>query len=326
MVVKNIKVERFFSKPIIYPYMDGRMGANINGPAIIRMPSWCREKLGEYHLYFSDHKGKYIRLAFADKITGPWKIYSPGALDLCNSFFISVDPPEPPEEERPPWAKKMKGGYLYAHIASPDIHFDDKERIFRMYYHGLLSNGNQVTRLAISKNGLNFSPLESILGPPYFRTFKFQNYVYAITWGAEIWRSKDWHLPFERGPKILPYSPREGIGFGFRHGEVFLRDNYILHIFFTNIGDKPERILHTSLKLDENWKNWKVKEINTILEPELAWEGADLNLAHSVMGAVDGKVRELRDPCVFEDNDGKVYLLYCGGGESGIGIVRLNNI
>ena len=42
--------------------MDGRMGANINGPAIIRMPSWCREKLGEYHLYFSDHKGKYIRL------------------------------------------------------------------------------------------------------------------------------------------------------------------------------------------------------------------------------------------------------------------------
>ena len=68
------------------------------------------------------------------------------------------------------------------------------------------------------------------------------------------------------------------------------------------------------------------KEINTILEPELAWEGADLNLEHSVMGAVDGKVRELRDPCVFEDNDGKVYLLYCGGGESGIGIVRLNNI
>ena len=157
MVVKNIKVERFHSKPIIFPYMDNRMGCNINGPAIIRMPSWCKEKLATYHLYFSDHKGKYIRLAFSNIITGPWKIYSPGVLDLNNSLFISSDPPEPPEAERPPWAKKMKGGYLYAHIASPDINFDDKERIFRMYYHGLLSNGNQVTRLAISKNCLKFS-------------------------------------------------------------------------------------------------------------------------------------------------------------------------
>ena len=326
MITKHIKVERFFSKPIISPNMDNKMGSNINGPAIIRMPSWCKKKLGTYHLYFSDHKGKYIRLAYADKLTGPWKIYSPGALDIGDSLFISIDPPEPPEKERPPWAKKMKGGYLYAHIASPDIHFDDKEKIFRMYYHGLLSNGNQVTRLAISKDSLNFSPLKPILGPPYFRAFQFRNYIYAITWGAEIWRSKDWHLPFEKGPKILPYSPKEGIGLGFRHGEVFLGNDDILHIFFTNIGDKPERILHTTLDITENWKTWKVKKTSTVLEPKLRWEGADLNLKRSIMGAINARVRELRDPCVFKDNDDKVYLLYCGAGESGIGIVRLHNI
>ena len=79
MMSKKISIERFFSNPIIYPNMDDRMGSNINGPAIIRMPNWCKEKLGTYHLYFSDHKGKYIRLAFADEIIGPWKVYSPGA-------------------------------------------------------------------------------------------------------------------------------------------------------------------------------------------------------------------------------------------------------
>lgn len=325
MLKNNIRVERFFSVPIISADMDHRMGANINGPAIIKMPDWCKSKLGVYHLYFSDHKGKYIRLAFANKITGPWKMYSPGTLQLSNSLFISEDPREPPEEQRPPWAKKMLGGYLYPHIASPDVHCDHKKKIFRMYYHGLLSDGNQVTRLAISNNGIDFSPLAPILGPPYFRIFKYQKYIYSITWGGEIWRSKDWHLPFKKGPKILPYSPKEGVGSGFRHGEVFRRGN-VLHVFFTNIGDKPEKIIHTTIDLNLNWIKWKVNKKTSILEPELEWEGANLNLKRSVMGAVQGKVRELRDPCVFEDIDGQVYLLYCGAGESGIGVVKLHNI
>ena len=42
--------------------MDNRMGDNINGPTLIRMPDWA-PGFGKYHLYFSDHKGKYIRLA-----------------------------------------------------------------------------------------------------------------------------------------------------------------------------------------------------------------------------------------------------------------------
>ena len=52
----------------------------------------------------------------------------------------------------------------------------------------------------------------------------------------------------------------------------------------------------------------------------------ELDLRQSVMGAVQSRVRELRDPCIFEDIDGIVYLLYCGAGESGIGIVKINNI
>ncbi len=110
-----VRIERLLDKPIISPHMDQRMGDNINGPALVRVPDWADGKLGTYHLYFSDHKGKYIRLAYADVLTGPWEMHTPGALDLESSLFETDDPPEPPPEDRPAWAKKMKGGYLYAH-------------------------------------------------------------------------------------------------------------------------------------------------------------------------------------------------------------------
>ena len=66
--------------------------------------------------------------------------------------------------------------------------------------------------------------------------------------------------------------------------------------------------------------------INTVLEPELEWEGAGLPLSRSVVGPAETKVQELRDPCVFEDFDEQVYLLYSGSGERGIGVVKLFDI
>ena len=110
-----VKVERFFAEPIIFPHMDKRMGSNINGPSIIHMPKWAKNNLGEYHLYFSDHKGSYIRLAFSETVTGPWSIYSPGALELKHSLFITEDPLDEA---------------LYAHIASPDVHIDHAKKCF----------------------------------------------------------------------------------------------------------------------------------------------------------------------------------------------------
>jgi hypothetical protein len=44
------------------------MGDKINGPSIIQIPKWVKNKLGLYHLYFSDHKGSYIRLTFSNSI------------------------------------------------------------------------------------------------------------------------------------------------------------------------------------------------------------------------------------------------------------------
>jgi hypothetical protein len=50
---------------------------------MIRVPDWIRNRLGDYYLYFADHKGSYVRLAYADHPTGPWAIYPPG-LDHWN--------------------------------------------------------------------------------------------------------------------------------------------------------------------------------------------------------------------------------------------------
>ena len=305
-----LKVERFFAQPIIFPHMDKKMGDNINGPSIIQMPKWAKKKLGDYHLYFSDHKGSYIRLAFSDSITGPWKTYDIGALELSASLFITEQPSDKT---------------LYAHIASPDVHIDYEKKCFWMYFHGQLDNGEQVTRVAVSNDGLSFTVKAPILGPPYFRAFEYHNWIYAICWGGEIWRSKDWWSPFEKGPLILPFNDKNIKLPSFRHGEVFLRDS-VLHIFFSNIGDQPEKILHTTINILSDWKDWKVGLINTILEPELAWEGVGQPLLKSVVGAAETRVRELRDPCVFEDFDEQVYLFYSGSGEGGIGVVKLIDI
>lgn len=317
-----VTATRLVAEPIVRPRMDGRMGGNINGPALLRMPDWATGRLGRYHLYFSDHVGRYIRLAYADALIGPWTMHEPGVLDIADSLFEPVDPPAPPEAERPTWAGMMKGEYLYAHIASPDVHVDPAKRRILMYFHGLLRNGDQKTRLAVSGDGLRFEVLEPLLGPPYFRAFMYGGCIYTIAWGGGIWRADAWEGPFERGPNLVPLAAKEGVGEGFRHGEVHrIGDN--LHLFYSRMGDRPERILHVSVNLTPAWTEWTASPPATVLEPELDWEGAGLPLATSVMGAVDRRVRELRDPCVFEDPDGATYLLYCGAGESGIGLATL---
>ena len=64
-------VVRLADGPIIVPSMDARMGSNIQGPSLIRVPNWIDNPLGKYYLYFGDHRGTYIKLAYADDITGP---------------------------------------------------------------------------------------------------------------------------------------------------------------------------------------------------------------------------------------------------------------
>ena len=60
----SITVERLGSGPIITPEMDSRMGGNIQGPSLIKVPDWVENPLGEYYLYFADHRGTYIPVSY----------------------------------------------------------------------------------------------------------------------------------------------------------------------------------------------------------------------------------------------------------------------
>ena len=61
------------------------------GP-FIPIEVWSENTLAQHYLYFADHKGRYIRLAYADAVTGPWKIHVPGTLRIEDSYFLTSQP------------------------------------------------------------------------------------------------------------------------------------------------------------------------------------------------------------------------------------------
>lgn len=287
------RVVRFTESPIIRPHMDGRMGDNINGPSLIRVPDWITAPLGRYYLYFANHDGRYVRLAYADRLTGPWTMHEAGTLSLAQSGFAG-------------------------HIASPDVHVDHDARRIRMYYHGAdevsgAQGSKQFTRVALSDDGLAFTAAGPRIANPYARAFTWQGCVYLLTMPGVVYRSRDGLTDFERGPTL--FTP------DMRHAAVKC-DGNLLSVFYTNVGDAPEHILHTTIDLSVGWNDWRTGPETKVLAPELPYEGAGLPIAPSVRGLVHGPVCQLRDPAIYRE-DGRTFLLYAVAGESGIAIAEL---
>jgi hypothetical protein len=318
-----LRVERLLDTPIISPASHPSIGDNIQGPSLVRVPDWVPEPLGRYLLYFADHKGTFIRLAFAEALEGPWTVHAPGSLQLSDSLFPTTPPPAPPgaAERIRAWAKR-KGVTLGddweaelnpCHIASPDVHVDEANRRFAMYFHGLESFGHQVTRVATSQDGLHFRARPEVLGPSYFRVFQHDGWHYALAMPGVLFRSRDGLSGFEKGPTL--FEP------DMRHSALWKRGQ-TLHVFWTRVGDAPERIWLSTLDLAGPWEGWRESPPVEVLRPERPWEGADAPVEPSVRGAVYGHVNQLRDPAIFEE-DGRTWLLYAVAGESGIAIARL---
>jgi hypothetical protein len=284
--------------------MDARMGDNINGPSLIKVPDWLPNPMGTYYLYFAHHQGTYIRLAYADRLEGPWSTYEPGTLRL---------------EQTP--ARR--------HIASPDLHIDDEHQRLIMYYHGpvdmskatlpsTLANGTplrggQRNFVATSTDGIHFASGNEILGSPYFRVFHWGGYTYALGMPGIFFRSKDGFTDFERGPTL--YSK------DMRHTAVKL-DGDTLSVFFSQAYDCPEHILMSKIELTPDWTSWQPSEPVSVLVPETECEGADCPVVPSERGSVHEPVCQLRDPGIYREGD-KTYLLYSVAGEQGIGIAEM---
>jgi hypothetical protein len=296
--------------------MDARMGDNINGPSLIRVPDWLPGAMGRYYLYFADHGGKYIRLAVADDLAGPWKMYEPGVLPLERSGFVG-------------------------HLASPDVHVDHDAQQIRMYYHGVVPAEQrsaageiddafyttQRTRVTLSSDGIHFEKQGEPFAGAYFRMWRYGGWYYGLSMPALLYRSRDGLTGWEYGGNLLSHlcGPQNKLftdsGQMPRHGAVRVAGD-TLQLFHSRFENEPEHIVMSTIDMKPDWQQWKLEGCASVVRPEHDWEGADCAKVKSQRGAVHERAWQLRDPAVFEE-DGRVYVVYSLAGESGLGIVEV---
>lgn len=327
----------------------GREGRNINGPSIIRVPDWIApenraDPSAVYYLYFAHHQGNYIRLAWAENIEGPWNLYQVGAgvsvggrgvLDLGSDDKTNIG----------------NGITIRGHIASPDVHADDTNRRMIIYFHGPATYDGrgvgQESFVATSPYGLDFSggiePV--ILGDFYFRVFEYRDSLYAVAKSGCLYKAPDANEPWMPPPGFdfrdrlwaerfdrpfqsdIDSDANMVSGEHLRHVAVHLAGD-TLYVFYTRIADSPERIMMSTMDMSvgdyQMWDSTYPPE--EILQAELLWEGGDIPPRASSSGSAPENVNQLRDPHVFGDIDGRLYLSYCGCGEDAIGIARLEPV
>ena len=291
---------------------------SINGPSLIRVPAWVKNPLGKYYLYFAHHTGKYIRMAYSDRLEGPWKIYSGGVLRLDQQKIVS------------------------GHIASPEAVIDEARQEIVLFYHGQIRNGaekeGQKSSSAFSKDGLRFEPLGRVVGPAYLRVFRHGDAWYSLAGRGSIGRTADLHQPFTPVADVIgdeiteTIKPRDLAGdrqeiakgrerFSIRHVGWDIVGSRLI-IYFTCVGHSPERILATTVEVAGPAETWKAKGVIEVMRPELEWEGAAKRAEHSFGGRSREWENSLRDPAVFREA-GKAYLIYASAGEHGMGIARI---
>ena len=267
---------------------------------------------GRYLLYFAHHEGRSIRLAASDALTGPWRLQAPSLALEQSGFAIRA----PLEHELHPEAREFIARDAdgdYPHIASPDVVVDHENRQIRLYYHGRLEDGRQRTRVALSRDGVRFEVQDGIVGLPYMRVFKHGNWHYALSMPAQLYRSSDGLSAFESGPQLTDAPIRH-------HALLDLDDRW--HLFWTRVGDTPERILASRIETGSDWRSWRLGEPAEVHRAAKPWEGGDLPALASAYGAVHGPVNQLRDPAIYVEDE-RIYLLYSVAGEQGIAIGEL---
>jgi hypothetical protein len=272
----------------------------INGPTVIKVPEWVANPLGTYYMYFADHRGDYIRAAFSESLRGPWTVI-PGGI-----FHI--------EDAAP----------LKHHIASPDVWVDDSTKTIWLSLHGVLEKGVQSSILAESVNGIEWSRgddyKDAMFSPAYYvRVFEDEETLYTAVpteKGVEIGKGKSIAGPFEPVTTILtqenPKIRHIGVGVVGRS----------LHVYFSRVGDTPERIMRATVDLSLAPSKWDVSlPVECVRAPQEKWEGAQFPLTPSERGPAN-RVNQLRDPFVYIDETHQV-LFYSVGGESGLAVADL---
>ena len=194
----SVRAIRIGAEPIIdastfVNVLEPLAGRNINGPAVLRVPDWIpaserTDPSAQYYIYFADHRGWYIRMAWAAEIEGPWHLWNSGwapdrawgdgentgtrtvgggVLDVRLSEYEGLPSQLTVAIDRPEDARYA----FLATPASPDVFVDDENERIVMFFHafsigsapgdGADDHGYlmppQHTYVSTSKWGLNFN-------------------------------------------------------------------------------------------------------------------------------------------------------------------------
>lgn len=183
----------------------------------------------------------------------------------------------------------------------------------RLWDWNLIPSPIQETRQAVSTDGLEFTSTSPILGPSWFAVFGYEETYYALARDGYVWASNSPDKSFSRVRKLFDDH---------RHFGVHVFGDQ-LHVYYSRPQDEPEGIVKTSIGLADSVEDWMELETKEVIVPEMEYEGADVDIDRSRrLGPADRR-RELRDPQIFVDNSRK-YLFYVIAGESGIGVVKLD--
>lgn len=297
--VRLLSVKRSPANPLLQ-FFDDSTGAtqNVTMPSVLPAPAWLGSPLGSYYMYYAAHNGSYIRLAYANDPAGPWTVYTPGSL------------------------KDTQVAPFYSTISSPDVFDRSADSKLRMYFSTdhYPGSSEQWSGVSESTDGVNFT-LKSLrnIAKYYMRVFQYGGSYYAFQKGwdtapAELGVSSDGIAPFTN---VKTFTSDGSI----RHMAVLVKGD-ILMVFYSKIGDAPERILLSTIDMSSGAPStWTLSTPIEVLRPLEAYEGANYTVSVSVKGdAVD--VNQLRDPYIMETG-GKTYLYYGIAGESGIAVAEI---
>lgn len=325
-------------------------GINMNGPSVIHIPDWIAaedraDPTANYYCYFAHHIGEYIRMAWAEEIGGPWNLYQIGSdVAVGNRGVLDNGDAD----------INLDNGIVIEnnHLASPNAHVDHENQRIILYFHTGSSTfvdgeevNSQVTYVSHSPYGLDFyDNIQSVfLGSSYFSVFEYDGYMYALDNGATPNRALDaenpWEAPagFDFTNKLwdkLSFNPFQNAiteNTGLSSGDLRVRHTGTkvvgdeLHVLYSRRGDLMENIQMSTIDLSVgDWTNWEASYPPTpILMAQPGWEGGQFSTIHSETSASPENVNQLRDPYIFTDEDGELYVFYTGCGEDAIGVASL---
>lgn len=296
------------------PTFPGSDGNNIMFGSIVKAASWHVAPLGDYYCLFGDHDGTYIRVAYADAVTGPWTVITAGT-DITLA------------------ALNAAGGYSGGtHVSSPEIIVDDVGERYVVTLHGDSTGLGHESVAAESIDLENFTFLDSAArlsdgtGMLYVRPFTYGGEWYAVSDTLILFRSATLTGSNAYSRQTDPATFRGSNGGNGRHAGCVVRGDTLV-VFWTNRGDYCERIKYASLDMSAaGWDSWAMGAGADMLFPYTVGDGADMPWTTSGSGAVTARVRELRDPGVFIDpSDGTHWLIYAQAGEDALGVLDITS-